>query len=217
MFLIIEKGGILMYPIIFLSVIALAIFMERLYTLRKDKYVPTAFTAKLKELIGKGMYGDARNLCDLQDNAMARVAAQVIDNKDAPWEQLVTVAEDAGKQEADKLERFQDTMSTIVAIAPLLGLLGTVFGMIRIFQVLSTGGVGNAEALSGGIAEALLTTAAGLSVAIPAQIFHYIIKYRSDLIIKELERNTLELITMVSTPALNPAGSANQTDSAQGE
>ena len=199
MFLIIEKGGVLMYPIILLSVLALAIFMERLYTLRKEKYIPSAFTKKLRELISGGQYTDARNLCDVQDYAVARVAAQVLDNRNAPWEQLVTVAEDAGKQEADKLVRFQETMSTIVAIAPLMGLLGTVFGMIKIFNVLSAGGIGNSQALSGGIAEALLTTAAGLCVAIPAQIFYYIIKYRSDAIIKELEKNTLELITMVTS------------------
>ncbi|MDR2869819.1 MAG: MotA/TolQ/ExbB proton channel family protein [Deferribacteraceae bacterium] len=210
MFLIIEKGGIIMYPIILLSVIALAIFLERMFTLRRESYIPAAFSSKLKDLIKRGQFTDARNLCDVQDNAVARIAAQLIDNKDRPWAQLISVAEDAGKQEADKLERFQDTMINIVAIAPLLGLLGTVFGMISIFNVLSAGGIGNAEALSSGIAEALLTTAAGLSVAIPVQVCHYVVKYRADSIIKVLEADTLELVTMVSA---QPAPAVAQSES----
>lgn len=198
MLLVIQKGGVLMYPILLLSVLSLAIFMERLYTLRKEKYIPSAFTKKLKELIGKAQFSDAVNLCDVQECAVGRVASQVLKNRTRPWDQVVSIAEEAGKQEADKLSRFQETMTTIVAIAPLLGLLGTVFGMIQIFNVLSTGGIGDAQALSGGIAEALLTTAAGLSVAIPAQIFYYVIKYRSDMIIKDLEKETLEITNMAA-------------------
>jgi biopolymer transport protein ExbB len=198
MFDIIQKGGVLMYPIMLLSVMSLAIFMERMYTLRREKYVPANFAKKLHELLQKKEYNDAANICDLQDNALSRIVSDLMKNKNHSRERLVTVAEEAGRREADRLTRFQETMTMIVALAPLLGLLGTIFGMITIFNVISAGSIGNAEALSGGIAEALLTTAAGLSVAIPAQVFYYIIKYRSDYIVRELELQTSEVINLLT-------------------
>ncbi|MDR2883727.1 MAG: MotA/TolQ/ExbB proton channel family protein [Deferribacteraceae bacterium] len=196
---LLQKGGILMYPIVALSVLSLAIFMERLFMLRKERYAPANFTQKLTELLRDEKYTDAANLCELQHSALSRIAQAAIGSRELAWDELYAVAENAGRREANKLGRFQETMSMITTTAPLLGLLGTIFGMIKIFNVLSAGGAGNATALSGGIAEALLTTAAGLTVAIPAQIFYYIIKHRSDLIVKELEGQTVDIVTLLSS------------------
>ncbi len=198
MFGIIEKGGILMYPILALSVISLAIFMERMFTLRKEKFAPAGFTKMIKSLLSRKAYGEAEALCKENNTAVGRITYEMIQNRTQPWPQLVEIAESAGKREADRLGRFQEAMTTIVALSPLLGLLGTVFGMITLFSVLSGGGVGDPQALSGGIAVALLTTAAGLSVAIPAQVFYYIIKTRSDSIITVLEKESAEIVAIIS-------------------
>jgi biopolymer transport protein ExbB len=206
---IIEKGGVLMYPIMALSVISLAIFMERMFTLRKEKFAPVAFTKMIKSLLSRKAYIEAESLCKENDSAISRVIHEVIQNRTQPWPQLVEAAEGAGKREADRLERFQEAMSTIVALSPLLGLLGTVFGMITLFSVLSGGGVGDPQALSGGIAVALLTTAAGLSVAIPAQIFHYVIKMRSDSIVNVLEKESMEIAGIISSGYVNEVQKEN--------
>ena len=198
MFDIIEKGGILMYPILALSVISLAIFMERMYTLRKEKFAPASFTKMAKSLLLRGAYVEAESLCKENDSAISRIVYEIIQNRTQPWLQLIDAVESAGKREADRLGRFQEAMSTIIVLSPLLGLLGTILGMITLFNVVSGGGMGDPQALSSGIAVALLTTAAGLSVAIPAQVFYYVIKTRSDGIISALERESSEVAGVIS-------------------
>jgi len=195
---IIAKGGILMYPIMVLSIISLAIFMERMYTLRKEKFAPVSFTKMIKSLLSRKAYAEAESLCQENDSAISRITYEIIQNRTQPWPQLIDIVEGAGKREADKMGRFQEAMSTITAVAPLIGLLGTIFAMIMLFNVLSGGGVGDPQALSGGIAVALLTTAAGLSVAIPAQIFYYVIKTRSDSIINVLEKESADIAGIIS-------------------
>ena len=198
MFDIIEKGGILMYPIMLLSVISLAIFMERMYTLRKEKFAPAGFTKMIKSLLSRKAYSEAESLCEENDFAVSRIIYEIIQNRSKPWLQLVDTVESAGKREADRLGSFQEALSTIAVLSPLVGLLGTIFGMITLFSVLSGGGVGNPQELSGGIAVALLTTAAGLSVAIPAQVFYYVVKTRSDVIINVLEKESSDIAGIIS-------------------
>ncbi len=157
---LIQKGGITMYPIILLSVIVLAVFLERLISLRKEKYVPKAFYEQLVSLLKKRNINEAVEVCKADKSALARISETIITNTDLPLSRLLEVAEESGRNEAAKLDKFLPSLQTIVAIAPLLGLLGTVLGMIKIFDVIALQGTGNAEALSSGIAEALLTTAA---------------------------------------------------------
>ena len=182
---LIQKGGITMYPIILLSVIALAVFLERLISLRKEKYVPKAFYEQLVSLLKKKNINEAVEVC------------KVITNTDLPLSRLLEVAEESGRSEVSKLDKFLPSLQTIVAIAPLLGLLGTVLGMIKIFDVIALQGTGSAEALSSGIAEALITTAAGLVVAIPAQIFYFIAKARADAIGAALEKASSEVMNLL--------------------
>ena len=192
-----QKGGITMYPIILLSVIALAVFLERLISLRKEKYVPVAFYEQLVSLLRKRNINEAVEVCKANKSALARISETIITNTDLPLSRLLEVAEESGRSEASKLDKFLPSLQTIVAIAPLLGLLGTVLGMIKIFDVIALQGTGNAEALSSGIAEALLTTAAGLVVAIPAQIFYFIAKARADAIGAALEKASSDVMNLL--------------------
>ena len=194
---LIQKGGIVMYPIILLSVIALAVFLERLISLRKEKYVPKAFYEQLVSLLKKRNINEAVEVCKVNKSALARISETIITNTDLPLSRLLEVAEESGRSEASKLDKFLPSLQTIVAIAPLLGLLGTVLGMIKIFDVIALQGTGSAEALSSGIAEALLTTAAGLVVAIPAQIFYFIAKARADAIGAALEKASSDVMNML--------------------
>lgn len=194
---LIQKGGITMYPIILLSVIALAVFLERLISLRKEKYVPKAFYEQLVNLLKKKNINEAVEVCKANKSALARISETIITNTDLPLSRLLEVAEESGRSEASKLDKFLPSLQTIVAIAPLLGLLGTVLGMIKIFDVIALQGTGSAEALSSGIAEALLTTAAGLVVAIPAQIFYFIAKARADAIGAALEKASSDVMNLL--------------------
>ncbi|BAI80732.1 biopolymer transport protein, ExbB/TolQ family [Deferribacter desulfuricans SSM1] len=197
MFEIIQKGGVLMYPIIALSVISLAVFLERLFTLRKNNFVPSTFMEKLYIYLEKKDFEDAKNLCELQKNPMSEIAYEILNNLDLPVTRLMELAEETGRFQASKLERFLPTLQTIGNIAPLLGLLGTVLGMIKTFIVISEQGVGNAQALAGGISEALLTTAAGLSVAIPTVLFYHIVRHRSEKLTLEMEKATAKVINLI--------------------
>ncbi len=194
---LIQKGGITMYPIILLSVIALAVFLERLISLRKEKYVPKAFYEQLINLLKKKNINEAVEVCKANKSSLARISETIITNTDLPLSRLLEVAEESGRSEALKLDKFLPSLQTIVAIAPLLGLLGTVLGMIKIFDVIALQGTGSAEALSSGIAEALMTTAAGLVVAIPAQIFYFIAKARADAIGSALEKASSEVMNLL--------------------
>lgn len=194
---ILERGGILMYPIIFVSIISLAVFLERLFSLRKNKYVPKVFMDKMYVFLKNKSFEDARSLCDMHRSPMADISKNILDNLDLPISRLMELSEETGRFQAKKLERFIPTLQTIANIAPLLGLLGTVIGMIKTFIVISQQGVGNAQALAGGISEALLTTAAGLSVAIPTVIFYHIINSRSEKVVYELEAATSNILNLI--------------------
>jgi biopolymer transport protein ExbB len=197
MFEIIQKGGVLMYPIIFLSVLSLAIFLERLVSLRTEKYAPKTFLEKMYAFLKSKSFEDARSLCDLKPCAIGNISRSILDNLDLPISRLMELVEETGRFESRKLDKFLPTLQTIATISPLLGLLGTVLGMIKTFIVISQQGIGNAQALAGGISEALLTTAAGLSVAIPTVIFYHIVRHRSDKISNELEIAASNIVNLI--------------------
>ena len=194
---LIQKGGITMYPILLLSVIALAVFLERIFTLRREKFIPQEFNSQLISLLKKKNIDEAANYAKSNSSALANISYNIISNVDLPLSRLLEVAEESGRNEASKLDKYLPTLQTIVAIAPLLGLLGTVLGMIKIFDIISLQGTGNAEALSSGIAEALITTAAGLVVAIPAQIFYHIIRSKADAIGMDLEKSSSDIMNLL--------------------
>lgn len=192
-----QKGGVLMYPIFFLSVLALAVFLERLVTLRTSRFVPRDFLSNIKQTIGAKDIPGAIEMCKTNPSALAKVCGDILTNLDLPLQRLMEAAEESGRYHAGRLTKFLPTLQAIASIAPLLGLLGTVLGMIKTFIVIGEHGVGNAQALAGGISEALLTTAAGLSVAIPTVVFYYIIRHRSERVTTELERSVSDIINQI--------------------
>jgi biopolymer transport protein ExbB len=198
MFELMQRGGVLMYPILALSVIALCIFLERLYFLRREKFIPKAVVIALRSAVKNNDFIEAEKICTGYISPITRITGELVLNRSAGYEHLESICENVGSREARRLSVYQEILSTVISLAPLLGLLGTVLGMIKLFGVLSGGGIGDPQALSGGIAEALLTTAAGLSVAIPAQVFHYIVKSRSEALISLLEKESTELVGLIS-------------------
>lgn len=192
-----EKGGVLMYPIFVLSVLALAIFLERLVMLRTGRYVPKDFLDRLVETLAKKDNETAKTMCQENKSALAIIGYDLLNNINLPLSRLMETVEEAGRYQGKRLERFLPTLQAIATIAPMLGFLGTVFGMIKTFMALSTYGAGNAQPLAAGIAEALLTTAAGLCVAIPTMAIYYFIRFRSERVTIELEKAVSKVVNTI--------------------
>ena len=191
---LITAGGWLMVLIVFCSIAVLAICIERLYTLNAKKIAPPHLLATVwKQLKGGEM--DAARLKTLkQSSPLGRILAAGLGNAYHGREVMKESIQEAAQHVVHDLERYLNTLGTIAAIAPLLGLLGTVVGMIRVFAEIMSQGTGNASVLAGGISEALITTAAGLTVAIPALAMHRYFVGKIDGIVVELEQETIKLV-----------------------
>jgi biopolymer transport protein ExbB len=191
---IVQAGGWLMLPIIAGSVIAVAIILERLWTLQQRRVVPANVTAEVWEWVQNGQL-DQQHVQRLQQSSpLGQVLATGLNYRNAPREVLKEAIEDVGRHVVHDLERYLNTLGTIAAISPLLGLLGTVSGMIRAFTAITTQGVGDPTVLAGGISEALITTAAGLAVAIPALIAHRYLRGRVDSLVVNIEKESIRFI-----------------------
>ncbi|ULX56495.1 MotA/TolQ/ExbB proton channel family protein [Ectothiorhodosinus mongolicus] len=197
MFELMQAGGILMLPIMACSVIALAIVIERFWTLRRTEVVPPGLVAASLERVQQDRL-DEQYLSSLrQGSPLGRILAAGLVNRRSSREVMKESIEEVGRQVAHRLERFLNTLGTIAAITPLLGLLGTVVGMIEVFAVITSVGVGSPGELAGGISVALITTAAGLSVAIPTLIFHRYFRGRVDELVLEMEQQAIMLIEVI--------------------
>ena len=192
-------GGLLMIPIVVCSVVALAAFLERAWSLRRGAVVPAAFTRKLTSLISQGKVEDAASICAKHDVAVARVVAVALDEREAPRAHIKERLEDVGRREAAELERFIPVLGTVASIAPLLGLLGTVGGMIMTFEAIEVKGLGNVGNLAGGISVALITTFAGLCVGIPALVANRFLLSRVDRLLLELEEASQRVLELLTT------------------
>ena len=170
MFEIVKAGGIMMGPIILASIIAAAIILERLWTLQSKRVLPAELTEKVWRWVEQRQIQD-KHIAALQQNSpLGKILAAGLANRHRDRDIIKESIEDTGRHVVHELERFIGALGTIASLSPLMGLLGTVLGMIRTFNAITTEGIGNPAALAGGIAEALITTAAGLTVAIPALI-----------------------------------------------
>lgn len=172
MFELIKAGGLLMWPIIACSVIAMAVTLERLWSYRKKRVVPEHLLAQIWQLHKKGDLSISQIQSVRENSLLGRVLAAGLTNMEHSREVMKEAIEEEGRQVVHELDKYLNTLGTIASIAPLLGLLGTVIGMIKVFTAITTAGVGNPSVLAGGISEALITTAAGLSVAIPSIMAH---------------------------------------------
>ena len=189
-----HKGGPLMYPILFCSVLALAIFLERLWNYYRFQKNNGELLNEVDPLIADQKFDQAAVACQRIGNPLSRVYGTAIRVAGRSRDQIKAVVEEAGSREIASLERYLGLLGTIATITPLLGLLGTVLGMIRAFTVISVQGVGTPATLGGGISEALITTAAGLTVAIPTILLHKYLTGRVDRISLDLEVKALKVV-----------------------
>ena len=209
MFELIQAGGWLMAPILVCSLVAATIIIERLLALRRARVLPTQLLATLDRWLERGAV-DAREVAalPLPRSPLGRIVAAGLASRGRGREILRERVEDTGRHVAHQLERFLNTLGTIAAISPLLGLLGTVVGMIKIFQIVSTQGNSNFSLLSVGIAEALVTTAAGLTVAIPSLLFYRYFQGRVDELVTRMEQETLQLVDLLDAEPSGPETSS---------
>jgi len=193
-----QKGGFLMYPIFICSLVALTIFFERMFYLKSIKTKSKRFVDRVKNMVKKGSIELAVSACRKSPTPISQIMLAGLMKYGQRREEIKEAIEDSANQEIPLLEKNLSTLSTIGNIAPLLGLLGTVFGMIKAFNVISIMGVGNPEALAGGISEALLTTAFGLSVAIPTVVIYNYLAHRVDKLINEMEISCVDLLDLLT-------------------
>ncbi|MBL1432525.1 MAG: MotA/TolQ/ExbB proton channel family protein [Gammaproteobacteria bacterium] len=194
---LVSAGGLLMYPILLCSVIAMAIVIERFWALRRRAVCPVNLVADIWQWAQYGQL-DASRLSSLRNGSpLGRVLAAAIINLRHSREIMKEAVEEHGRQVVHELERYLNTLGTIASITPLLGLLGTVIGMIKVFAAITDQGVGNPTVLAGGISEALLTTAAGISVAIPSLMFYRHFQRRVTELANIMEQEALKLVEVL--------------------
>lgn len=191
------KGGPVMYPIALCSIFALAIFLERLWTYWRTRRTVRELAHEVEPLVAKKRLDEATTVCHRSQAPLAPVFLAALRMAGRPRDQIKAVVEEAGRREAVPLVRFLGLLGTIATISPLLGLLGTVTGMIQAFNVIATQGVGTPATLGGGISEALITTAAGLTIAIPVILAHRFLSARVEQLALEMEEFAVRLVDLL--------------------
>jgi biopolymer transport protein ExbB len=194
MFEIVKAGGIMMGPIILASIVTAAIFLERLWTLQTKRVLPAELTEKVWRWVEQGQIQDKHILALQQNSPLGKILAAGLTNRNRDRVVIREAIEDTGRHVVHELDRFIGTVGTIASLSPLMGLLGTVFGMIRTFNAITTSGIGNPASLAGGIAEALITTAAGLTVAIPALLAYKYLRGRVQTLVVQMEKEAIKLV-----------------------
>ncbi len=186
-----------MYPIILCSAIAMAIIAERLWTLQTRKVIPEKLMTGIWKLLKNDQLTD-KHIIEIESGSpLGKILAAGLINRHLSRDLVRESIEETGRFVVHELERFLNTLGTISAITPLLGLLGTVIGMIKVFTVITSVGVGDPATLAGGISEALITTAAGLTVAIPSVIFHRYLKRKIEELVVGMEQEAMKLVEVL--------------------
>ncbi len=189
-----RKGGITMYPLLLCSIVGLAIVIEKFIVLRRKKVIIPEIVNVLDNIKSSADSGLALSICEKHKGPFADVIRVGLESWFLPREEIKEALNDQGRQEVRQLERGLVILETIGGIAPLLGLLGTVTGILKVFNIISTMGVGQATALAGGISEALITTIAGLSIGIPAVVGYNYFTDRAEGFILEIEKYSSQLL-----------------------
>ena len=186
-----------MVPLILCSIAALAIIGERLWTLQKKFVIPAELLDQVQQLL-EGKQFDAKQLVILREGSpMGRVLASGLVNRQHPREVIKEAVEDAGRHVVPELERYLNALGTIAAIAPFLGLLGTVLGMIQMFAGIGNHGLGDPSIVASGISQALIATASGLAVAIPSLMFYRYFRARVDSLLIDMEQEAVKLVEIL--------------------
>ena len=201
---IILAGGWLMAPILLCSTLSVAIIIERFWTLRRKKVTPEGLAAMVEDWAARHEL-DQRHLEQIRrESPLGRIYAAALLNRKRSREVIKEAVEDTGRHVVHDLERFLNTLGTIAGISPLLGLLGTVIGMIKVFSSIMISGVGDANVLAGGISEALITTAAGLTVAIPSYFFYRFFRGMVAEYVISMEEKAISLIDAIERGNISP-------------
>jgi biopolymer transport protein ExbB len=194
---LVQAGGWLMLPIIVCSVAALAIIVERIWSLQVRRVLPKNLVAQVWRWEKINQLND-EHIKELQSSSpLGCILSSGILTRDESRDVMKNSIEDTGRHVVHELERYLNSLGTIAAITPLLGLLGTVIGMIKVFATITTQGVGNPGALAGGISEALITTAAGMSVAIPTLMFYRYFRGRVRMLVIRMEQEALRMVEVM--------------------
>ena len=189
-----QQGGVLMYPLLLCSVFALAIIIERFVNLRRSRLIRPDRAEAVSTLVEGGIFQKAEEVCRKNPSPLTNILGTILEHRALPREELKEIVVEEGGHELRSLERYLGVLATIGRVSPLLGLLGTVLGMIDVFSVISRVGVGHAEMLSGGISKALITTATGLSIAIPSIVMHRYFRGRAEAILSEIEKQSFSVL-----------------------
>jgi len=204
----VKAGGWLMVPILLCSVVAMAIVAERFWTLQRKRIAPEHLVISVWQWVKKGELNEARVKELRQGSPLGRVLAAGLVHRHRPHQVMKEQIEDVGRHVVHELERYLNSLGTIASISPLLGLLGTVIGMIKVFAVITTQGVGNPGILADGISQALVTTAAGLSVAIPSLMFYRYFRGRIDELVITMEQEAMKLVDALQAGKPESSGGA---------
>lgn len=197
MFELVKSGGWLMLPIILCSIISIAIIAERFWSLRMEKVLPKHLVAT----VWNSVKNDDFKRSDIEElsrkSALGKILSAGLINRNQPRERIKESIEERGREVVHELERFLDILGTIASITPLLGLLGTVVGMISVFAAITTHGVGDPTAMAGGISQAMITTAAGLSIAIVSLVFYRYFRRKVDSIVVTMELEAIKMVDVL--------------------
>ena len=197
---VIDKSGPVFYALVFCSVIATVVIIERLLSLRRSRVLPRQIL-DLVDVIEPGKdLGMALEICRRNPGVLSHVLRAGLENANQSWEVMRDAVIDAGRQETPAIEKNLFWLQTVAQAGPLLGLLGTVFGMIRMFSAVSLAGLGDPQVLSRGISEAMLTTAEGLCVGIPALVAYNYLSSRADHFIVEIEGHASRMLARLRPP-----------------
>jgi biopolymer transport protein ExbB len=194
---IVTAGGWLMLPIVACSIVALAIVGERFFTLQAERVLPTNLVADVWRMANSRQLTEDKVKDIQQGSPLGRVLAAGLYNRAQDREIMKASIEEVGGHVTHELGRYLNALGTIAAVTPLLGLLGTVIGMISVFTNITTVGVGNPAQLAGGISQALITTAGGLMVAIPSLMFHRYFRGKVDGLVVDMEKESLKLVDVL--------------------
>jgi biopolymer transport protein ExbB len=197
MFELVQAGGWVMWPIILCSIAAVSIIGERFWSLQKKYVSPPNLVEQVQQWLARKELDQARIVLLRNSSPLGRVLASGLVNRNHEREIIKESIEDTGRHVVPELERYLNTLGTIAAISPFLGLLGTVLGMIQMFAGVSTQGIGDPAAVAGGIAQALITTAAGLVVAIFALMFYRYFRGRIGELLLDMEQQAIKMVEIL--------------------
>ena len=193
------KGGIIMIPLAIISILSLAIAIEKSFSLRRKSVIIPEVVNVLDNIKGPDDIGLALSICKKHEGPFANIIRVGLENRHLTKEEIKETLVDQGRQEVRTLERGLVILETVAGISPLLGLLGTVIGILKVFNVISALGVGQAAALSGGISEALITTIVGLSIGIPAVVVYNYFSNKAEDLILDIEKYSSALLKKVTS------------------